>query len=105
MRFLAVACVLTLLGLMAGAGLPFAGRRTACGQVYDRWAPTAAHKTLPCGTRLRVINPENGRSELVTVTDRGPFIPGRDYDFSQGTARRLGWESRGVAELRVEILP
>lgn len=85
-------------------GLPFAGRRTACGTVYDRWASTAAHKTLPCGTRLRVTNPRNGRSELVTVTDRGPFIRGRVYDFSQGTARRLGWENQGVAELRVEIL-
>lgn len=85
-------------------GRGFDGRRTACGQVYDRWGNTVASPSLPCGTQLRLTNKANGRSLLVTVTDRGPFIRGRVLDVSQGVARKLGFETAGLADLRVEIL-
>jgi rare lipoprotein A len=82
---------------------PFHGRRTASGAVYDQMAPTAAHRTWPFGTRVRV-RARNGRSEVVTITDRGPYIRGRTIDLSLGTARRLGIERQGVAPVTLEVL-
>src|SRR5262245_15148323 len=64
-----------------GAG--FHGRRTASGEVFDQGRMTAAHKTLPFGTKLRVTNLRNGRSVLVTVTDRGPYVRNRQLDVSR----------------------
>ena len=81
----------------------FHGRTAANGSKFDQMASTAAHKTLPFGTRVRVIA-QNGRSEIVTITDRGPFIRGRVIDLSLGTARRLGIERQGVASVTLEIL-
>jgi rare lipoprotein A len=79
------------------------GRRTASGSLFDQMAPTAAHRTLPFGTRVRV-KAGNGRSEIVTITDRGPYIRGRVIDLSLGTARRLGIEQQGVAPVQLEVL-
>jgi rare lipoprotein A len=81
-------------------GLPYHGRRAADGSRFDRMASTAAHRSLPFGTRLRVSY--EGRVETVTVTDRGPFINGRHLDLSEGTARRLGLHRRGVAAVTVQ---
>ena len=67
-------------------------------------AATAAHKTLPMGTKVRVINESNGKSEVMTITDRGPFIKGRIIDVTIGAAERLGFVHRGVAKVRVEVL-
>lgn len=83
-------------------GPGFHGNLTANGEVYDQYAMTAAHKTLPFGTRLRVTNVANGRSIVVRINDRGPFIPGRDLDLSRAGADALGFA--GVATVRVEIL-
>lgn len=83
----------------------FHGRRAANGSRFDEMGSTAAHRTLKFGTRIRVTNMANGRSEVVTITDRGPFIRGRDIDLSLGTARRLGIERQGVAPVLLEILP
>ena len=83
-------------------GPGFHGNRTANGEVYDQWAMTAAHKTLPFDTVLRVTNTSNGRSVVVRINDRGPFIPGRDLDLSRGAAQELGFS--GVATVRVEEL-
>jgi rare lipoprotein A len=78
------------------------GRPMANGRPFDMEADTAAHRSLPLGTRLKVTNPRNGRSVEVTVTDRGPFIPGRHLDLSLGAARKLGIIRQGVARLYVE---
>jgi rare lipoprotein A len=80
------------------------GTRTASGQRLSNEAATAAHKTLPMGTKVRVINEANGKSEVVTINDRGPFIKGRIIDVTVGAAERLGFVHRGVATVRVEVL-
>lgn len=85
-------------------GPGFHGRQMANGRRFDRKGRSAAHKTLPFGTRVRLTNPANGRAEIVTVEDRGPFIRGRVFDVSEGTAERLGFKERGLAVLKAEIL-
>ena len=80
------------------------GQRKANGERFDMNAMTAAHRTLPFGTRLRVTNPRNGHSVIVRVSDRGPFTRGRGLDVSYAAARQLGFIAQGVARLRVERL-
>lgn len=80
------------------------GTRTASGQRLSNGAATAAHKTLPMGTMVRVVNESNGKSEVVTINDRGPFVKGRIIDVTIGAAERLGFVKRGVATVRVEVL-
>ena len=80
------------------------GTRTASGERLTNEGATAAHKTLPMGTKVRVINQRNGKSEVVTITDRGPFVKGRIIDVTVGIAERLGFASRGVAPVKVEVL-
>lgn len=80
------------------------GTRTASGRKLCNHAPTAAHKTLPMGTKVRVINQINGKSEIVTITDRGPYIRGRIIDLTIGSAERLGFAKRGVVPVKVEVL-
>ena len=81
-------------------GPGFHGRLTANGEVYDQDGMTAAHKTLPFGTELRVTNPANGKSVVLRINDRGPFIPGRDIDLSRGVARILGIDGVSRVEIR-----
>lgn len=78
--------------------------RTACGQRNNPEAMTAAHRSLPCGSRISVTNLSNGRSTVVTITDRGPFIRGRIVDVSRGAARRIGLIGRGVGRVRIARL-
>jgi rare lipoprotein A len=80
------------------------GTRTASGQRLSNGAATAAHKTLPLGTMVRVVNEANGKSEVLTITDRGPFVKNRIIDLTIGAAERLGFLHRGVAAVRVEVL-
>ena len=80
------------------------GTKTASGQVLCNKAPTAAHKTLPMGTKVRVINMNNNKSEVVTINDRGPFIKGRIIDVTIGTAEKLGFVKNGVVPVKVEVL-
>lgn len=80
------------------------GTKTASGQRLCNNAPTAAHKTLPMGTKVRVINMANNKSEVVTINDRGPFIKGRIIDVTIGTAEKLGFVTRGVVPVKVEVL-
>ena len=80
------------------------GTRTASGQRLCDNGATAAHKTLPMGTKVRVTNQSNGKSEIVTINDRGPFIRGRIIDLTVGSAERLGFRHRGVAPVKVEVL-
>ena len=85
-------------------GPHFDGQATASGEMYNDQAPTAAHPNLPFGSVLRLINPKNGRSHLVRINDRGPFVEGRGLDVSYVVACRLGMEDRGLTRLRVELL-
>jgi len=80
------------------------GLRTASGERYDMDEMTAAHRTLPFGTRVRVTNLENGRHAVVRINDRGPFRKGRVIDVSYAAARRLGLVHSGVAKVRVQVL-
>lgn len=82
-------------------GTKFHGRRTANGEVYDMWAMTAAHKTLPIPSYVRVTNVANGRSVIVKVNDRGPFHSDRIIDMSYGAALKLGFADKGVAQVDV----
>jgi rare lipoprotein A len=81
------------------------GRKTASGEPFDKEAMTAAHRSLPLDTRVRVTNLENGRSVELVVNDRGPYVDGRLIDVSEAAARRLGFRADGVAQVRVEELP
>jgi rare lipoprotein A len=80
------------------------GRRTVRGVRYDGGDLTAAHRSLPFGTLVRVTNLENGRRAVVVVNDRGPFARGRVIDVSVPAARRLGIVRRGLARVRLEVL-
>ena len=83
-------------------GAAFHRRPTASGERFDLHRMTCAHRTLPLGTTVRVTNLLNGRSVLVTITDRGPFRRHRDIDVSYGAARVLGMVQRGVARVLIE---
>jgi rare lipoprotein A len=78
------------------------GRRTASGAVFDQTKLTAAHRTLPFGTRLRVTNLANGRSVEVEITDRGPYSGNRIIDLSRAAAQALGMIEAGTATVRLE---
>ena len=91
-------------GVASRYGQSLEGRRTANGERYDHDALTAAHRTLPFGTLLRVTNERNGRVVLVRVNDRGPFVRGRTLDLSGAAARGLGFYRRGLTSVRYEVV-
>ena len=91
-------------GLASYYGKKFHGRRTSNQEVYDMYAFTAAHKSLPLPSFARVTNLDNGRSVVVRVNDRGPFHAGRVIDLSYAAAVKLGYRDRGTARVRVEAL-
>ena len=82
-------------------GPGFAGRRTSTGEIYNPSGLTAASTTLPLGSHVRVTNPETGRSVVVRINDRGPFVRGRSLDLSHGAAQQIGLTGRGVGRVRV----
>ena len=84
-------------------GPGFAGRRTSSGETYNPEALTAASKTLPLGSHVRVTNPDTGRSVVVRINDRGPFVRGRSLDLSHGAAQQIGLTGKGVG--RVQVSP
>lgn len=91
-------------GIASWYGPNFHGKATANGELFDQWAVSAAHKTLPMPSLVRVTNLENGRSLVVRVNDRGPFKPGRIIDLSRRSAQLLDIEGKGTARVRVQIL-
>ncbi|CCH65425.1 Rare lipoprotein A precursor [Richelia intracellularis HM01] len=91
-------------GVASFYGYDGSGNKTASGEKFNPEAMTAAHRTLPFGTRVRVTNPHNGRSVIVRINDRGPFIQGRVIDLSYGAARVLGIIRRGIAPVKVQIM-
>jgi rare lipoprotein A len=82
----------------------FHNRRTANGETFDNNALTAAHPSLPFGTKVRVTNLQNGRSVILRINDRGPFYKSRMIDVSQRAADSLGFKKRGLARVRVDVL-
>jgi len=91
-------------GIASWYGAKFHGRRTANGDIYDMNALTAAHRTLPMPSYVRVTNLENGRSLVLKVNDRGPFAKGRIIDISRRGSQLLGFQNKGTAKVRVQIL-
>jgi rare lipoprotein A len=80
------------------------GQQTASGVRFNPEGMTAAHRTLPFGTRVRVTNKSNGQSVVVTINDRGPFVGGRVIDLSRGAARKINMTGAGVARVSLEVL-
>ena len=91
-------------GVASWYGPGFHGNRTANGEVYDQYELTAAHPSLPLGTRAMVTNLENGRSVEVRINDRGPFVDGRAIDLSYAAARAVRMVGPGTARVRIEVL-
>lgn len=89
-------------GLASWYGPGFHGRKTASGERFNQNAMTCAHKTLPFGTKLKVINLDNGQELVVTVNDRGPFVRSRIVDLSREGAKKLGFIHQGTTRVRIE---
>ena len=96
--------IATETGLASWYGPPYHNRRGSNGEVYNMHAMTAAHRTYPLGSIVRVTNVKTGSSALVRITDRGPFIPGRVLDLSLAAARKVDVWQPGVAQVKVELL-
>jgi len=93
-----------VVGVASWYGKPYHGRRTASGEVYNMYQMTAAHPSLPFGTRVVVTNLENGRSAVVRINDRGPFVHGRVIDVSRKAASQLGFLGQGVTRVGVRVI-
>lgn len=86
-------------------GAAFDGRKMANGQVFNMYDETlVAHKKLPFGTKLEIVNPDNDSVLYATVSDRGPYISGRDFDLSYAGARKLDMVEKGVKKLKVRVI-
>lgn len=123
-RIVAVAVLLMLIVLLAGCsstpsssaaahnetgqasyyGQEFQGRATASGERFDQSKLTAAHRSLPFGTRVRVTNPQNGKTVVVRVNDRGPFVKGRIIDLSSSAFRSIAGLNAGVVAVRIQVI-
>lgn len=91
-------------GIASWYGEDFHGKPTAMGEPYDMYGLSAAHKTIPLGSKVRVTNLDNGRQVVVPVIDRGPFVGDRVIDMSYGAARQLDMVECGLARVRIEVL-
>jgi len=91
-------------GTASWYGRGFHGKKTASGEIYDQTKFTAAHKTLPLGTKARVTNLDNGSAVEVEINDRGPFVQGRIIDLSRAAAGALGFVESGTAAVQVELI-
>jgi rare lipoprotein A len=85
-------------------GPRFHGRKTASGEIFDQSKFTAAHRTLPLGSRAKVTHLESGKSVEVEINDRGPYVAGRIIDLSRAAARELGMIENGIATVQVELI-
>ncbi len=91
-------------GVASWYGEDFHGKLTSNQEIYNMYAMTAAHKTLPFGTYVRVTNLTNGKSVVVRINDRGPFVKGRIIDLSYAAAKKLGMSDTGVAPVEIKVL-
>ncbi|WP_299990159.1 septal ring lytic transglycosylase RlpA family protein [uncultured Pontibacter sp.] len=94
----------TQIGSASWYGSKYHGRKTSSGERYNKNEMTAAHKTLPFGTMVKVTNPANDKSVVLRINDRGPFVGKRIIDVSEAAARKLGIHATGVAKVEVEVL-
>ena len=94
----------SLKGISSWYGPNFHGKLTANGEVYDMYGVTAAHKTLPLNTVVRVTNLENSRSIILRINDRGPYVGNRILDCSMGAAKKLGFYTAGTAMVKIEVI-
>lgn len=90
-------------GVASWYGPPYNHRQGANGETYNENEVSAAHRTLPMGSLIRVTDLDNGRSAMMRITDRGPFVPGRILDLSEGAAKVLGMLRAGVARVRIDV--
>ncbi|NJN02850.1 MAG: septal ring lytic transglycosylase RlpA family protein [Leptolyngbyaceae cyanobacterium RM1_1_2] len=100
----AVSTVILASGMASWYGPGFHGRRSASGEVFNQNALTAAHRTLPFGTQVRVTNLSNNRQVVVRINDRGPYSRGRIIDLSAAAARQIGLAQAGVGRVQIEVL-
>lgn len=91
-------------GIASWYGPGFHGKKTSSGEIYDMNAMTAAHKSLPFNTIVKVVDLNTGRSVIVRINDRGPFIPGRIIDLSYAAAQALGIAQKGTARVGLKVL-
>jgi rare lipoprotein A len=98
------AVLLSEVGLASWYGPKFHGRKTASGQVYDMYAKTAAHRTLPFGSIVRVTDLKTGKNTIVVINDRGPFVEGRIIDLSLAAAQEIGLDKNGLAKVKIEVI-
>ena len=94
----------TQIGIASYYGSKFHKKRTANGEIFNMYKVSAAHKTLPLGTKVRVINLKNRRSLTMTINDRGPYAKGRIIDLSYKAAQKLGFVNEGTTKVRIEVL-
>jgi len=92
------------IGIASWYGKQFHGKKTASGKHFNMYNHTAAHRSLPLGTRVRVVNLENGKDTIVDINDRGPYIKGRMIDLSYAAAKSIGIVNDGIAKVRVEVI-
>ena len=95
--------IYTEVGMASWYGPPYNKRRGANGEIFDQDAITAAHRTLPMGSLIRVTNLQTGQSAIMRITDRGPFVPDRTLDLSVGAAKALGVWRPGTARVRIDV--
>ena len=91
-------------GISSYYGTDFHGKLTANGEVYDMYGLTAAHKTLPLNTIVRVTNLENNKSLILRINDRGPYVKGRILDCSYGAAKKLDFLVQGITKVKIELI-
>ena len=94
----------TQIGIASYYGKKFHKKRTANGEIFNMYKVSAAHKSYPLGTKVRVTNLENGKSLKLVINDRGPFVSGRIIDLSYKAARRLGFVNQGTVKVRIDVL-
>ena len=93
-----------LIGMSSWYGPNFHGKLTANGEVFDQYGLTAAHRDLPLNTVVRVTNLDNGKSLILRINDRGPYVDGRILDCSFGAAKKLGFHEQGTANVEIKII-
>ncbi|PRY14882.1 rare lipoprotein A [Pontibacter ummariensis] len=91
-------------GAASWYGSRYHGKKTSSGELYNKYEMTAAHKTLPFGTKVKVTNLANNESVVVRINDRGPFVGDRIIDVSEAAAKELEFHSKGIGRVKIEVL-
>ena len=94
----------TQIGIASNYGKKFHKKRTANGEIFNMYKVSAAHKSYPLGTKVRVTNLENGKSIKLVINDRGPFVKGRIIDLSYKAARKLDFVNQGTTKVRIDVI-